>query len=320
MVKGRELSEARRLFDEMPERDPVSWNTVLDGYVRAGDMNAAVEFFERIPDRNVVSWSTMVWGFSKAGDMDMARTLFDKMTMKNLVPWTILISGYPEKGLAQEAIGLYNQRNALVDMYANVKAGKRLSVYLMIRKREMRCLRMPCFKGWQCMDVVREQDYGVVPQIEHCGCMIDLLVHCGRLNEAFDLLRVMPMEPNAIIWGTLLGACRMHNDEELAEEVLDRLVKLEPSNPGNFSTLPNIYAAAGDGFNAASARLKMKSMGVEKPSGAGSIEVGNEVHEFTVFDDLHHESDKIYQMINGLGDDLKQEGYMPKTCYQTRSR
>ncbi|KAK6913313.1 Pentatricopeptide repeat [Dillenia turbinata] len=406
LVKGGELTEARRLFDEMPERDSVSWNTMLDVYVKAGDINAAFEFFERIPERNVVSWSTMVLGFCKAGDMDMARILFDNMPVKNLVPWTILISGYAEKGLAKEAVGLYNQMeevglapdegaivsilaacagsgllglgkrvhasirrtrnkfsilvgNALVDMYA--KCGsleKAFSIFNDMEKRDVvswnamlqglamhgcgeRALHLftrmiekgvspdkvtlvavlcACThaglteKGLNYFYTM-ERDYGVVPQVEHYGCMIDLLGRGGRLKEAFDLVRAMSMEPNAIIWGTLLGACRMHNDVELAEEVLDRLVKLEPSDPGNFSMLSNIYAAARDWDNVASARLKMKSMGVEKPSGASSIEVENEVHEFTVFDDSHRESDKIYQMINGLGDHLKQEGYMPKTCY-----
>ncbi|KAH0969557.1 hypothetical protein GBA52_028569 [Prunus armeniaca] len=75
-----------------------------------------------------------------------------------------------------------------------------------------------------------EREYGIVPEIEHYGCMIDLLGRGGCLREAFRLVHSMPMEPNVVIWGTLLGACRMHNDPELAQEVLDHLVKLDPSD------------------------------------------------------------------------------------------
>lgn len=75
----------------------------------------------------------------------------------------------------------------------------------------------------------------------------------------------------------------MHNAVDLAREVLDHLVNLEPSVPGNFSMLSNVYAAAGDWDSAANTRLRMWSRGMQKPSGASSIEVDDDVHEFTVF-------------------------------------
>lgn len=58
LVRAGELQEARNLFDEMPRRDVVTWNTILDAYVKAGEMDVAFDLFEQMPDRNVVSWST----------------------------------------------------------------------------------------------------------------------------------------------------------------------------------------------------------------------------------------------------------------------
>ncbi|KAL5741321.1 hypothetical protein ACOSP7_028053 [Xanthoceras sorbifolium] len=403
LVKGGELGEARRLFDEMPERDMVSWNTMLDGYAKAGEMNMAFELFEKMPERNVVSWSTMVWGYSKDGDMDTAKLLFDRMPVKSLVPWTIIISGYAEKGMANEAVRLYDQMeevglkpdngtvisilaacsesgllslgmkvhasivrnrfkcstnvsNALVDMYAKCGSlAKAMSVFDQMPKKDLvswnamlqglamhghgeKALELfsrmkqegvqpdeITFIGILCActhaglvdEGVRyfyamERDYGILPQVQHYGCMIDLLGRGGRLKEAFKLVHSMPVEPNVIIWGTLLGACRMHNAVELAEKVHDHLVKLEPSDPGNYSMLSNIFAAAGDWDSVANVRVKMRSTGVQKPSGASSIEVDNEVHEFTALDKLHPKSEKIYQMIDRLGQDLKQVRSVPE--------
>lgn len=403
LVKAGELVEARQLFDEMPKRDTVSWNTILDGYAKAEQMNKAFELFEKMPERNVVSWSTMVSGYCKVGDMDMARMLFDKMPVKNLVPWTIIISGYAKKGLRKEAIGLYDEMeegglkpddgvvisilaacaesgllglgekvhasikrtrfkcsilvsNALVDMYAKCGSlDKAYSVFDGMARRDVvswnamlqglamhghgeEALRLfsrmkrdgfvpdkVTFIGVLCACThagfveeglryfyTMERDYGIVPEVEHYGCMIDLLGRGGCIKEAFKLVHSMPMEPNVIIWGTLLGACRMHNAVDLAGEVVDHLVKLEPSDPGNFSLLSNIYAAAGDWDSVSNVRMQMRRTGIQKPSGASSIEVNDEVHEFMVLDKSHPRSDKIYQMIDRLLQDLKEVGYVPK--------
>ncbi|KAL1824479.1 hypothetical protein ACET3Z_011257 [Daucus carota] len=401
LVKSGEVIEGRKVFDEMPERDSVSWNTMIDGYVKGGEMNAAFELFERMPERNVVSWSTMISGYSKAGDMETARMLFDKMPVKNLVSWTIIISGYAEKGCVKEAIELYDRMeeallrpddgtiisvlaacaesgllglgervhetiersrykcsvhvcNALVDMYAKCGSLNRaLSVFNGMRTRDLVSwnaiihglamhgngsgalqlfTRMKqegfvpdkvtlvsvlcaCTHGGFVDDGIQyfynmERDYGVTPEIEHYGCIIDLLGRGGRLNEAFQLVHDMPIKPNNVIWGALLGACRMHNAVELAEEVLNQLVKLEPNDAGNLSMLSNIYAAAGNWDKVSDARLKMKNTGSQKLSGASLIELDNEVHEFTVVDKSHPKSVRIYQMINGLSQHLKKDGYI----------
>ncbi|GKE68812.1 pentatricopeptide repeat-containing protein, partial [Tanacetum coccineum] len=57
LVKANRLSDARGLFDEMLVRDMVSssWNTILEGYAKAGELNDAFELFERMPEMNVVS-------------------------------------------------------------------------------------------------------------------------------------------------------------------------------------------------------------------------------------------------------------------------
>ncbi|TYH00911.1 hypothetical protein ES288_A09G014600v1 [Gossypium darwinii] len=395
LTKVGELREARKLFDEMPEKSMITWNTVLNGYVKAGEMEEAFQLFESMPQRNIVSWSTLVMGYSKAGDMDMARVLFDKMPVKTLVPWTIIISGYVEKGFTKEAIELYDRMerngfelddatvisilaacaesgslamglkvhdsierlqfrcsvavcNTLVNMYAKCGSlDKAWSVFNGMSKRDVvswnvmlqgfamhghgrdalcvfERMRKEGFKpdrvtfiGVLCAcshagfidDGIQgfyamEKDYGIVPEIEHYGCMIDLLARGERLKEAFMLVNTMPFEPNAVIWGTLLGACQLHGATELAEKVLDHF-KLDRTDPGNYSMLSNIFAAAGDWDGVATVRLQMKSVGVQKPSGASSIEIDNEVHEFTVFDRSHPNFDSIYGMVHRLAQDLK---------------
>ncbi|KAK4776278.1 hypothetical protein SAY86_004966 [Trapa natans] len=394
LARYGELAEARRLFDEMPMRDTISWNAILDGYVKAGDMNAAFQLFEKMPERNVVSWSTMVSGYTKVGEIDMARMMFEMMPVKSVVPWTIIISGYAQKGLAKEAIMLYDQMeeagviidygtvisilaacaesgllglgqkvctsiqrtglkcttsvlNALIDMYAKCGrsdealrifnrmpekdavswniiihglaahgyAGKALELFDRMKQDNFEPDEVT-FIGVLCacthggfvdrgLDYFLEMQkaYGIVPKIEHYGCLVDLLGRGGRLKEALDLIHSMPMEPNAIIWGTLLGACRVHDDSNTTE-VLGRLIVLDNYDSGNFSTLSNICSAARDWDSAASVRLQMRSSGIQKPSGVSSIDVDDEVHEFTAFDMSHTESNDIYKIVDTIRMDL----------------
>ncbi|KAK8672654.1 hypothetical protein V6N13_111019 [Hibiscus sabdariffa] len=92
---------------------------------------------------------------------------------------------------------------------------------------------------------------------------------------------------------------------ELAEKVLDHLLELDPSDPGNYSMVADIFAAAGDWDNAASVRLQMRGIGVQKPSGVSSIKIDNEAHEFTVFDRSHPKFDRIYEMLDRFVQNLK---------------
>lgn len=401
LVRAGELGGARKLFDEMPERDTVSWNTMLDGHSKAGEMDKAFELFQMMSQRNVVSWSTMVWGYCKLDDMEMARMLFDRMPVKNLVPWTIMIAGYAEKGFAKEASCLLDQMeeaglepdgatvisilaacaesglfglgmrmhsyieksklkfttevcNALVDMYAKCgNLDKAWRVFEEMRQKDRvswnsmvqglanhghgeKALELfvkmisegikpdaVTFVGVLCacthvglVDEARryfasmEKDYGIIPEIEHYGCMIDILGRGGHLEEAFDLARTMPLEPNAIIWGSLLSACRVHNNVSLAEEAVDQLIRLQPSDAGNYAILSNIYAAAGRWDGVAKTRIQMKN--IQKPVGSSWIELDDSVHEFTVEDRSHPQSARIFKMINRLSRHLKQDGYVPK--------
>ncbi|XP_006664140.3 pentatricopeptide repeat-containing protein At3g29230 [Oryza brachyantha] len=403
MVREGELSGARKMFDEMPERDTVSWNTMLDGYTKAGEVDAAFELFQRMPERNVVSWSTIVSGYCKKGDLEMARVIFDKMPSKNLVTWTIMVSACAEKGLVDEAGKLFAQMKeadveldvaSVVSILAacaesgSLSLGKRIHRY--VRKRKLgrsthvcnALIDMFCKCGcvnradyvfdtetvekdsvsWNSIiggfamhghgekalelfaqmkqqgfnpDAVTminvlsacrhmgsvdegrryfsnmERDYGIMPQIEHYGCMIDLLGRGGLIKEAIDLIKSMPWEPNEVIWGSLLSACRLHKNVEYAEIAVNELSKLQPSNAGNFAVLSNIYAEAGQWSDMAKARMQMKGTGSQKTAGSSWVELDEAFHEFTVGDRKHPDSDQISEMVDRLSSHVKRAGCVP---------
>lgn len=154
-------------------------------------------------------------------------------------------------------------------------------------------------KGRQLFESM-ESKFQIAPKLEHYGCLVDLLGRAGELEEAYNLIQTMPMVPDSVIWGALLGACSFHGSVELAEVAAESLFKLEPWNPGNYVILSNIYASAGDWRGVARLRKTMKGGHITKRAGYSYIEVGDGIHEFIVEDRSHLKSDEIYALLHGI--------------------
>lgn len=150
-----------------------------------------------------------------------------------------------------------------------------------------------------------KSDYKISPKLEHYGCMVDLLGRAGKLQEAYDLIHSMPMKPDSVIWGALLGACSFHGNVEFAEEAAESLIQLEPWNPGNFVILSNIYASVGRWHGVAKLRKMMKGENITKAAGYSIIQEGGEIHKFIVEDKSHVKSSEIYSMLRGISAAMK---------------
>lgn len=158
-----------------------------------------------------------------------------------------------------------------------------------------------------------EHKFGVTANSKHYTCMIDLLGRSGRLDEAYNLMNTMPMEPDAATWGALLGASRMHGNTELAEKAAEILFEMQPENSGMYVLLSNLYAERGRWSDVGRMRLKMRDKGVKKIPGHSWIEVDNKTHTFTVGDPFHPEKHKIYAFLDDLELRMKKEGYVSST-------
>lgn len=145
-----------------------------------------------------------------------------------------------------------------------------------------------------------ETNFHIAPKLEHYGCMVDLLGRSGDLQEAYDLIKSMPMKPDSVVWGALLGACSFHGNIELAEIAAGFLFELEPWNPGNYVILSNIYASAGLWTGVTKLRRLMKGGLITKAAGYSFIEEGGQIHKFIVEDRSHPRSDEIYPLLDGV--------------------
>ncbi|XP_031256265.1 pentatricopeptide repeat-containing protein At1g08070, chloroplastic-like [Pistacia vera] len=335
------VEECNRLFEEMPEKNVFSWNALIGGYARNGCFFEVLDAFKRmLNERNVLpndatlvtvlsacarlgaldlgKWvhlyaesngykgnlyvgNALVDMYAKCGVIENAVDVFKGMDKKDLISWNTIIGGLAMHGRGVEALNLFSQmKNA-----AEAPDGITFIGILCT------CTHMGLVEDGLSYFNSMVDDYSIVPQIEHYGCMVDLLTRAGRLAEAVDFIRKMPIEADAVIWANLLGSCRVHKNVELAELALERLTELEPKNPANFVVLSNIYGDLGRWKDVARVKVAMRDTGFKKLPGCSSIEVNEAVVEFYSLDERHPETEEIYRTLKGLTKLLKSSGYVP---------
>ncbi|KAF6140800.1 hypothetical protein GIB67_042213 [Kingdonia uniflora] len=337
-VKCGAVDDARLEFDQMARRDVVAWSAMIAGYAQNGRTNDALELFERMKnegfkpnDITLVSvlsacaqlgsieagerigkyvesrglsptvhvGSALLNMYAKCGNVGKARQLFDYMNYTDIVVWNTMIGGLAYSGFANDAINLFMKMKD-----ASVKPNDVTFVGVLTACTHAGLVEL----GYSLFDSMK-MDHGIIPKAEHCACIVDLLCKRGRLEEAYKFICKMEMEPNAVIWGTLLSACRIRLNVELAEQAVEKLLVLEPENSGNYVLLCNIYASTGKWNEASKMRSLMKDNRVKKTAGYSWIEMNDVVHKFLVGDTSHPRFDEICNIVDELGQQSQLAGY-----------
>ena len=168
-------------------------------------------------------------------------------------------------------------------------------------------------QGYKFLSSMQKR-YGIKPTIQHYGCIIDLLARVGHLKEAEELIDIMPVKPDAILWRTLIWACNVHGDNARAKCLMKHLglQEMDADDSGSFILASNVYASEGKWCNKAEVRGLMKQKGLVKPAGCSRIEVEGVMHEFVMGDYTHSNAENIYVKLNEMVDKLRKEGYYPK--------
>lgn len=114
--------------------------------------------------------------------------------------------------------------------------------------------------------------YGIEPTVEHYGCMVDILSRAGCFEEAERLVKTMPVQPNANVWGALLNGCEIHENFDLADRIRCVANESEELGSGIYVLLSNIYARAGRWSDVKLVRESMNSKRIAKELGHSSVE------------------------------------------------
>ncbi|XP_010258369.1 PREDICTED: putative pentatricopeptide repeat-containing protein At3g05240 [Nelumbo nucifera] len=250
------MEEATRLFGEMPQRDLISWNTIIKGYAENNDCRKALALFREMRggdlegdgitlisllsgcaqsrDLDMGKWvhaylkirglaitipvgTALINMYSKCGLIDFARRVFDELSHKNIVSWNSMIHGYVECGLFKEAFGLFDLMRC-----QGLKPDEITMLALVLACRNSGQLN----HGIQIHSYIENSGLNGKPLLDNA--LIDMYAKCGSMNRAkrvFDKMKML--QRDVFSWTSIIVG---HAINGQGEEALNAFQQMRAAN------------------------------------------------------------------------------------------
>ncbi|OVA20853.1 Pentatricopeptide repeat [Macleaya cordata] len=316
-AKNGDLISARKMFDEMPVRTSATWNAMITGYCSQGktltsNAHQALMLFRKmllescsvkptdvtlvgvlsacsrlgilatgisvhgfihktiyVPEDDIFISTGLVDMYSKCGCIRSAESVFKRMKEKNVLTWTSMVAGLALHGQGKEALEMLSSMET-----DNVKPNAVTFTNLLFG-----CCHSGLVEEGLYLFNNMSSKFGIEPQIQHYGCIVDLLGRAGRIKETYEFIIGMKIEPDEILWRSLLGSCKIHGDVVMGEKVGKLLLKLQSrrgkmetsSSCEDFIALSNVYAEAERWDDVVVVREMMKIKGIQTKPGCSFV-------------------------------------------------
>ncbi|KAL5788545.1 hypothetical protein ACOSP7_005494 [Xanthoceras sorbifolium] len=327
------MVEARKLFDSLAEKNTVVWTALFSGYVKAQQCQAVFELLSEFrakegivpdavmlicvlgacalqaalnPGKEIHAYmlrtgvemdekliSTLVDMYSKCGNMTYAEKIFQHFAERDSILYNVMIASYAHHGHETKAIRLFQEM-----MEKGFKPDVVTFIALLSACRHCGSVEM----GEKYFKSMTE-NYHILPERDHYGCMIDLYGRANQLEKAVEFMKRIPIEQDAVILGAFLNACRLNRNAKLAQETEEKLLRIEGDNGARYVQLANVYAAEGNWAEMRRIRKQMRG-NVKKFAGCSWLYLKSGVQTFISGDTSHSKTKAIYSMLDSLTTEL----------------
>ncbi|KAK3009143.1 hypothetical protein RJ639_014170 [Escallonia herrerae] len=204
---------------------------------------------------NLCVQNGLVSMYARCGKIHDAEKVFLLMDERDLISWNSLLSGCAHHGYGREAVELFDQMRTSV-----VKPD--LTTFLAVLSA---CSHVGLLdKGLEYFNLMRDDVSLPPPKVEHYACVVDLYARAGYLHEAESFINNMPIAPGPSVFKSLLSACQVHRNKEIAVRSARNLIELFPDDPATYILLSNVLATEGYWDAAAGVRKLMCDKGMKK--------------------------------------------------------
>ncbi|KAH6799589.1 hypothetical protein C2S51_036073, partial [Perilla frutescens var. frutescens] len=297
------IDYARKVFEGLPRKDAISWNTMITGYAQNGLAGDAIEVYCRMKENedmkpNQGTWVSILPAYAhlgallkenleldvfvgtclidlygKCGGLCEAMSLFYQVPRETSIPWNAMISCYGLHGLGDTSLKFFEEM---------LNEGVKPHVTFL----------------------------SLLTACSHSG-LVDHGKWAGLLEIAYSFIESMPMRPDASVWGALLGACKIHGNVEMGRKASSHLFKLDSQDAGHYVLLSNLYANFGQWEGVNEVRSLARDRGLWKTPGWSSIELNSRIEVFYTGNQSHPQYEKILEELGMLNAKIKSLGYIP---------
>lgn len=264
---------ACNVFENMQERDLITWTAMIAACVHNEQNRVALRLFQQLqmeammPNRvtfvsvilacgnqadqkegklmhvrvvacdseeDVIVGTALVDFYSKCGNVEEARRLFDNLPARDIFSWNAMITAYAQHGDAEGAFWLFQH------MQPQGMLPDEVTLAVILCACSHAGLVTEAYHYFASITT----KYSIKPLVDYCIRMVDLLARAGQLSDGENLTNKMPYQPSGTLWATLLGACSSHSDVDRGERAASHAFELAPGNAISYVALSNLYAAS----------------------------------------------------------------------------
>ncbi|KAG7011659.1 Pentatricopeptide repeat-containing protein, partial [Cucurbita argyrosperma subsp. argyrosperma] len=216
--------------------------------------------------------------YGKCGSMSDAQRVFDHMPDRSIESWHLMIKGYADNGLGDEGLELFENMKKL-----GLQPDSQTFLFVMSACASASAVE----EGFMYFESMKN-DYHINPNMDHYLGLLGILGEPGHINEAFEYVEKLPMEPTVEVWETLKNYARIHGDVDLEDYAEELIVDLDPTK---------------------AASNKIPTPPPKKRSAISMLDGKNRIVEFRN-PTLYKDDEKLKALKA-----MKEQGYVPDTRY-----
>ncbi|KAF8395948.1 hypothetical protein HHK36_019904 [Tetracentron sinense] len=212
---------------------------LVNMYSVCGCLSDATQVFNEMPERNSVTWNAMITGLTKWGEVDLARSLFDEMPNRTVISWTGMIDGYTRSKHPKEALALFRQM-----MVSDGIKPTEITILAILPAISYHGALDIC----QSIHTYGEKNGFNASDIRITNSLIDTYAKCGCIESAVRVFEdISSKRRNLVSWTSIISGLAMHGMAKEAVEQFDKLAKA-CLNPNRVTFLSVLNACSHGGL------------------------------------------------------------------------
>ncbi|KAL5572594.1 hypothetical protein UlMin_022191 [Ulmus minor] len=216
-AKCGDIDRARWLFDRLANKNLVSWNSIIAGYLINGQPKKCIDLFSIMqlsglkPDQ--VTVSNVLRAYFQSGCVEEAIKAFNSVREKDRICWTTVIAGCAQNGREEDALMLFRE------MLAEDVTPDSFTISSVVSS----CAKLASLCCGQAIHG-KAILMGVHSDVLVSSALVDMYCKCGETSDAWRVFGMMPIR-NVVSWNVMIAGCAQNGEDLRALALYEKMLQ-----------------------------------------------------------------------------------------------